>query len=95
MSYLEEINEEETDGFCFQIKHKSLKLPRETYLNSLSQYSNPFSEKAVQHLVEDYLDWKNEQGVLGMVRIDDNSDTVKIDAAVRYLTDCRYNKKQP
>ncbi|GAB6137025.1 hypothetical protein [Halanaerobaculum tunisiense] len=87
MSYLEHITEKETTGYSFQIKHKNLELPRDLYLNNLDHYEDPFSEEAAQHLIEEYLDWIDEQGLLGMVRLQDNPEEnkVELDAAIRYL----------
>ncbi|GAB6100519.1 hypothetical protein JCM16358_23980 [Halanaerocella petrolearia] len=88
VSHLDKIEERESDGFCLQVKHKALEVPKDIYLDNLNDYNDPFSEEAVQHLVEEYLDWKDEQGLIGMVRINEEADSVEIDAAVRYIVDC-------
>ena len=90
MSYLEKIEEKETEGYCFEVKHKTLQIPKDSYLTALSDYQEPFSEQAAQQLIEEYLDWKDEQGLLGMIRLaeDEKNDLILLDAAIRYITTC-------
>ncbi|MBM7624716.1 hypothetical protein [Sporohalobacter salinus] len=87
---LTNINERNADGFCFEVRHKILEIPRDLYLETLSDHKQPFSEEAAQYIVEEYLDWKDEQGLLGMIRIDDRQEEnqIELDAAVRYLISC-------
>ncbi|ADL13462.1 hypothetical protein [Acetohalobium arabaticum] len=90
---LTEIDEKNADGFCFEVRHKILEIPRNLYLETLSDHKQPLSEEAVQHVVEEYLDWKDEQGLPGMIRINDNQEEnqIELDAAVRYLVSCEEN----
>ncbi|WP_245579427.1 hypothetical protein [Halonatronum saccharophilum] len=60
------------------------------YLDVLKDFDNPFSERGAQKIVEDYLKWKKDHGLLGMIRINDYEDEniVELDAAIRYVIDC-------
>ncbi len=79
------VEEREVAGEIFQVTHRLLRVPRETYLEAVSQHGEPFSEHAVQGFVEQYLKWcGDKEGVLGMVRMDEEDDVVVLDAAVRY-----------
>ena len=93
MSYLEQIKEKEGTGFSFHLKHKLLEIPRDLYLSVLDQYENPFSEEAAQYLTQQYLDWKDDHGLLGMIRINDNQteEIVELDATIRYIVDNEQN----
>ncbi|MCK8817965.1 hypothetical protein MWH28_11415 [Natroniella sulfidigena] len=90
MDYLEQIEETDAEGLCFQVKHKTLQVPRNLYLDKLDNYDEPFSEEAAQHLTQKYLDWKDDQGLLGMIRIEDNPEEnlVRLDVAMRYVVEC-------
>lgn len=79
------VQEQEVNGEIFQITHRILKVPRETYLEVLAGHEHPFSEAGTQQFVEKYLAWCGERnGVIGMVRISEKEGTVILDAAIRY-----------
>ncbi|NLM45506.1 MAG: hypothetical protein GX200_01700 [Firmicutes bacterium] len=72
-------------GEIFQVTHRILQVPRETYLEVLAGHEQPFSEAGAQQFVEKYLAWCGEKnGVVGMVRIVEKEGTVILDAAIRY-----------
>ncbi|TDX52973.1 hypothetical protein [Orenia marismortui] len=87
---MEKIKEKNSDDFCFEVRHKVLEIPRNTYIKALSNFENPFSEEAAQQLIEEYLDWKDDNGLLGMIRINEikKDNLVELDAAVRYVVNC-------
>lgn len=89
-SLLTSIKEKNADDLCFEVRHKVLEIPLDLYLEHLSDYDKPFSEEAAQYLVEEYLDWKDDQGLVGMIRINKykENNTVELDAAVRYVVNC-------
>jgi hypothetical protein len=79
------VEEREVAGEIFQVSHRLLRIPREVYLDVLSQHREPFSEIAAQDFVEQYLKWCGDRdGVIGMVRFDEEESFVVLDAAVRY-----------
>ncbi|WP_097017794.1 hypothetical protein [Orenia metallireducens] len=84
------IKEKDANDLCFEVRHKVLEIPRQLYFQSVSKYDNPLSEEAVQYIVEEYLDWKDDHGLVGMIRVNDNKekDLVELDAAVRYVVNC-------
>lgn len=90
MTYLGEIVEKDSRDYCFEVRHKVLEIPRNIYLERLADYENPFCEEAAQELVEEYLDWKEDHGLIGMIRLDDDREEgiVRLDAAVRYIVLC-------
>jgi hypothetical protein len=79
------VEEREVAGEIFQVNHRLLRIPREVYLDILNQHREPFSEIAAQDFVEQYLQWCGDRdGVIGMVRFDEEEGLVILDAAVRY-----------
>ncbi|MDW7674389.1 MAG: hypothetical protein SCK28_07645 [Bacillota bacterium] len=90
MDLLQQVKETEHDGFCFEVKHKILEIPRAIYLDNVQHYHDPYSEAAAQHFTESYLDWKNDIGVVGMIRINNDhlNENVILEAAVRYIVIC-------
>lgn len=79
------VGEREVAGEIFQVTHRLLRIPREIYLETVAQSEEPFSEAAAQDFVEQYLRWCGDRnGVIGMVRLDEEEDAVVLDAAVRY-----------
>ena len=90
---LAQVWETEHNGLCFEVKHKILHIPETVYLDAVGNFHDPYSEAAAQHFTESYLEWKNDQGVIGMVRIYHPEDKqhapqVVLEAAVRYVVDC-------
>lgn len=91
MDQLESVKETDHNGFCFEVTHKILEIPRDVYLENVTEFENPFSELAAQRFTESYLDSKKDMGVVGLVRIHDDKskDQVVLEAAVRYVVDCK------
>ena len=87
---LPKIEEKQAGGFCFEIRHKILTIPRDIYFEAVRKKEKPLSEAGAQYLVENYLDWKDEEGLPGMIRINDNQeeDQIELDAAIRYIVNC-------
>ncbi|OCL28101.1 hypothetical protein U472_02600 [Orenia metallireducens] len=84
------IKEKNANDLCFEVRHKVLEIPRDLYFQTIPKYDNPLSEEAVQYIVEEYLDWKDDHGLVGMIRVNDNKERglVELDAAVRYVVNC-------
>jgi len=84
-SLFTEVEEREVKGEMFQVTHRILSVSRDTYLQVVESEKESFSETAVQSFVDKYLKWcGDEDGVIGMVRFDEEGDNVVLDAAVRY-----------
>lgn len=84
-SLFEQVEEREVQGEIFQVTHRLLKVPKTIYLEAVKGFAEPFSEVAVQDFVEQYLRWCGDrEGVIGMVRFDEEEGYVILDAAVRY-----------
>jgi len=67
-----------------QIYHHYLKIPIETYFNTVADFMNPWDERAYQFVVHQHLEKAKDQGIVGMVRQERDEDYVYLDAAVRY-----------
>jgi hypothetical protein len=79
------VDEREVKGEIFQVTHRILHIPGDVYQEVVGRREDPFSEPAAQKFVEQYLQWCGDtEGVIGMVRIDRDEDTVWLDAAIRY-----------
>ncbi len=86
----EQVEEREVRGEIFQVTHRLLRVPRQAYLAVVEGFAEPFSEVAVQEFVEQYLKWCGDRdGVVGMVRFNEEEGFVVMDAAVRYRIDPR------
>lgn len=85
MSILDSIQEEHTPAITtLQVYHRRLRVPIESYLKSVEEFTNPWNERAYQHFIQNYLDGLNNQGIVGMVRQEQDSEYVYLDAAIRY-----------
>ncbi|MDP4128426.1 MAG: hypothetical protein Q8912_16030 [Bacillota bacterium] len=67
-----------------QVYHRSLKIPLETYMNTVADFLDPWEERAYQYAVHQYLEEAKDSGIVGMVRQERDENYVYLDAAVRY-----------
>ncbi|TGE37707.1 hypothetical protein E4K67_13385 [Desulfosporosinus fructosivorans] len=67
-----------------QIYHRHFKIPIETYFNTVTDYLDPWDERAYQHAVHQLLEETNDRGIVGMVRQEKDDNYIYLDAAVRY-----------
>lgn len=77
---------EESPRECFKVLHRVLRVPKNVYFQVVSSNDDPLSEEAVQEFVQEYLNWKepDTNGLVGMVRGEEQEDYILLDAAVRY-----------
>ncbi|MBZ4653653.1 MAG: hypothetical protein JG781_992 [Peptococcaceae bacterium] len=69
----------------FWTYHWVLEVPGGLYERVLKNYPGDiYTEQAVQEFVIQYLRWKGDSGIVGLVGLERNKDGVLIDAAVRY-----------
>lgn len=68
-----------------QVYHRYFKIPLNEYINSVADFSNPWDERAYQHVVHKLLAEKQDNGLIGMVRQEKDENYIYLDAAVRYL----------
>jgi hypothetical protein len=69
----------------FLTYHWVLEVPRGLYKEVLAGYGKDiYTEEPVQEFVTQYLRWKGDNGIVGLVGIDAQENIVVIDAAVRY-----------
>ncbi|NLZ92785.1 MAG: hypothetical protein GX922_02015 [Firmicutes bacterium] len=84
-SLFSQVKEREVEGEIFQVTHRILQVPREVYAQVMCGHPEPFSEQGAQYFVEQYLGWLGEKdGVIGLVRFDEEDGEILLDAAVRY-----------
>ncbi|MGC7870834.1 hypothetical protein ACPUYX_04790 [Desulfosporosinus sp. SYSU MS00001] len=67
-----------------QVYHRYFKIPVERYLNTVTDFLDPWDERAYQHFVHQHLKTIDDHGIVGMVRQDKDENYVYLDAAVRY-----------
>ena len=67
-----------------QIFHRHFKIPLETYLNTVTDFLDPWDERAYQHVVHQLLKEANDSGIVGMVRQEKDENYIYLDAAIRY-----------
>ncbi|WP_088226599.1 hypothetical protein [Desulfosporosinus sp. FKB] len=67
-----------------QVYHRHFKIPVERYLNTVTDFLDPWDERAYQHFVQQHLKTIDDHGIVGMVRQDKDENYVYLDAAVRY-----------
>lgn len=80
-----EIKDISDEGKGFQLQHKRISVRRDDYYNRVDDFQDPFSQTALQHFMVQYLEEKNDDGLVGLVRYKEEEHSVIIDAAVRYL----------
>ncbi|HBW37295.1 hypothetical protein [Desulfosporosinus sp. BICA1-9] len=67
-----------------QVYHHHLKIPIETYFNTVVDFLDPWDERAYQFVVHRHLEKTKDRGIVGMVRQEKDENFVYLDAAVRY-----------
>lgn len=67
-----------------QVYHRHFKIPLETYFNTVTDFLDPWDERAYQHIVHQLLQEKQDRGIVGMVRQEKDEHYIYLDAAVRY-----------
>ena len=67
-----------------QVYHHHLKIPIETYFDTVKEFLNPWDERAYQFAVDRHLEKTDDHGIVGMVRQEKDDHFVYLDAAVRY-----------
>ena len=67
-----------------QIYHRHFKIPLESYFNTVSNFLDPWDERAYQFVVHQCLEEMKDNGIVGMVRQEKDENYVYLDAAVRY-----------
>lgn len=78
------VQEQDPPLTTLQVYHRRLKIPKETYINVLSAFTDPWEEQASQYFVEKYLEELDDPGIVGMVRQELTDTHVLLDAAIRY-----------
>lgn len=67
-----------------QIYHRQFKIPLETYFNTVTDFLDPWDERAYQYVVHRLLEETKNSGIVGMVRQEKDENYIYLDAAVRY-----------
>lgn len=67
-----------------RVVHRQLRVPKEEYYQHINCYGDSSFEETAQLFVRDYLDTKEEGGIVGMVRGWEEGDWVLLDATLRY-----------
>jgi len=67
-----------------QVYHRYFKIPLERYFNTVTDFLDPWDERAYQFAVQQYLQEMKDSGIVGMVRQEKDENYVYLDAAVRY-----------
>lgn len=78
------IQEESLSAVTLQIFHRHLKVPIDSYLNTVQDFTDPWDERAYQYFIHDYLKDLGDPGIIGMVRMEKDEDYLLFDAAIRY-----------
>lgn len=87
MNFKDSIHEEHTPEITtLQVYHRRLRVPKDIYLQSVDEFTDPWNERAYQHFIQNYLNEYHDQGIVGMVRQEQDSVYVYLDAAIRYPT---------
>lgn len=75
----------------FMTYHMIMEVSDALYRKVLCDYHGDiYKEEPVQEFVTQYLRWKGDEGIVGLVGMEEKEDTIIIDAAVRYP----YRKKK-
>jgi len=67
-----------------QLYHRQFKIPLVTYFKTVSDFLDPWDERAYQHVVDQLLAETEDSGIVGMVRQEKDETYIYLDAAVRY-----------
>lgn len=78
------VQEQDQPLTTLQVYHRRLKIPKESYVRIVSDFTDPWDERASQYFVEQYLQELSDPGIVGMVRQELTDTHVLLDAAVRY-----------
>ncbi|MCO5387885.1 MAG: hypothetical protein NHB14_21205 [Desulfosporosinus sp.] len=73
-----------SSDITLQIYHHHLKIPIQSYFNTVTDFLDPWDERAYQFVVHQYLEKAKDDGIVGMVRQERDENYVYLDAAVRY-----------
>lgn len=84
MNIHDSVEEENFSSTTLQVFHRQLKVPLESYLSAVQEFTDPWDERAYQHFIHLYLQELGDPGIIGMVRKEQNGDYLLFDAAVRY-----------
>lgn len=84
MNNHDSIQEETSSAMALQIFHRHLKVPIDSYLSTVQEFTDPWNERAYQYFIHDYLKDLGDPGIIGMVRMEKDEDYLLFDAAVRY-----------
>lgn len=85
MMLMNSIQEEHTPPrVTLQVYHRRLRVAVPAYLQSVTEFTDPWEERACQHFIQSYLDEAHDQGIVGMVREEHDTEYVYLDAAIRY-----------
>lgn len=67
-----------------RVVHRRLRIPKEDYYKHLANYDESNFDDASQLFVQEYIENKNDQGIVGMVRSWEEDDWILLDATFRY-----------
>lgn len=84
MNIRDSVEEENFSSTALQVFHRRLKVPLESYLNAVQEFTDPWDERAYQAFINHYLQEVGDPGIVGMVRKEQNGDFLLFDAAIRY-----------
>lgn len=84
MTLHDSVVEEDLSSTTLQVFHRRLKVPIETYLSTVQEFTDPWDERSYQHFIHHYLQELGDPGIIGMVRKEQEGNYVFFDAAVRY-----------
>lgn len=84
MNIHDSVEEEDFSSMALQVFHRRLKVPLESYLQAVQEFTDPWDERAYQMFIHHYLQELGDPGIVGMVRKEQSGDYVLFDAAVRY-----------
>lgn len=84
MKISESIQEETQPVTTLQVYHRRLRIPIESYIETVKEFTDPWNERAYQYFIQKYLEETDDQGIVGMVRQDHDENTIYLDAAIRY-----------
>lgn len=84
MDLVNSIREEHSPATTLQVYHRRLRIPIDSYLKSVEEFTDPWNERAYQYFIQKYLEETHDQGIVGMVRQERDQEAVYLDAAIRY-----------
>ncbi|AHF07287.1 hypothetical protein [Desulfitobacterium metallireducens] len=84
MNIHDSVEEENFSSTTLLVFHRHLKVPLESYLSAVQEFTDPWDERAYQYFIHHYLQELGDPGLVGMVRKEQSADFLFFDAAVRY-----------